>query len=155
MATKKIKRGRAYFPPVWAETPGERLEWVLSRRAILIMPAYDWPTNPRLVVQIASEGKVDARWLAVGVPSRAGVAAAKHFCDSSHDPGGAYDLYTRQAEEIERLLVVTPEPDLGTGVCRYCLCTDAAGCAHGEGGSCWWVDGAATICSACLEPGDE
>lgn len=34
--------------------------------------------------------------------------------------------------------------ELTPGVCRYCGCTDALGCAEG----CWWIDEEHTVCSA-------
>jgi hypothetical protein len=61
-----------------------------------------------------------------------------------------WDLPTDDVDFIEGLLGAIPEPDKGAGVCRYCLCTDAQGC-----GDCYWLDGAATICSACLESDED
>jgi hypothetical protein len=113
-----------------------------------------WPSigvsrDMLLAVRLAGALHVDPRWLLLGLPSPAGAAAWKQVqqrCWSMGDETWA---------DLLGFLPATPEPDRGAGVCRYCGCEHHRGCAHGSGGSCWWVDPAATICSACLEPGDE
>jgi hypothetical protein len=49
------------------------------------------------------------------------------------------------SDQILQMLGMTEQPGDTPGTCRYCGCTDNFGC-----GDCEWVDGDATICSACI-----
>ena len=95
------------------------------------------------LVKLAEKLGCDPRWLAVGQPSAAALAAI-----GALDRGRARRLilsveHVRAAVEILQLM---PQPDCGfAGTCRYCFCTDEQGC-----GDCQWVDAACTICSSCL-----
>lgn len=113
------------------------LDSVLGGRAEL--RPLDW------CVLVAGVLSIDARWLALGIPSPAGAAARVRMLQ----------LMSRgQMNERQKISLYCDsiaEPDKGAGVCRYCLCTDDLGC-----GNCEWVDPqeGATICSSCLEPGN-
>ena len=102
------------------------------------------------IIQLAEALHVDARWLAIGASSPAAVAA---MAEVEYLHGLSQNRFHALAKgvvkELTRLLAMTPQPipDFG-GVCRYCNCTDDMACDEG----CAWVDAAATICSACLEP---
>lgn len=167
MATKTKRRKRkAESGKPAAETADQRLtkaaSWALLTReqiAFRLKVAVGrietwWPSigisrDMLLAVRLAEVLRVDPRWLLLGLPSPAGAAAADQFARLASDASSTELL------RIQAFLRTTPEPDRGAGVCRYCGCEEDRGCAHGSGGSCWWVDGAATICSACLEPGDD
>lgn len=104
---------------------------------------------PADVVAVAELFHVDPRWLALGDTSPAG-ASALLLLDRSWRQGRLSCLTAaNDRAAIVAILGTTPEPDKGPGVCRYCFCTDDAGC-----GDCTWVDRAATICSACLLPAE-
>ena len=141
MAVKAAKRKRK------AESPAELLarrinvaQGLLGTSIALAAVRNRIGQEPAYVVAAAIELKVDPRWLATGETSRAGKAAIQ-FCRST--VGFAKD------DELLPMLAMMPEPDLGAGICRYCLCTDEHGC-----GDCYWVDPASTICSSCLQTED-
>lgn len=163
-ATRRAEYGKPTAPP--HETPdqrlGQALSWALMTRSQLAFhlklspgrietwwPSIGMGRDMHLAIGMAHALRVDPRWLLLGLPSPAGAAAAEQFARLITGAGASELL------RVQTFLRTTPEPDRGAGVCRYCGCTEACGCAHGSGGSCWWVDAAATICSACLEPGDE
>jgi hypothetical protein len=172
MATKTKRRKRKAVSQEPQETADQRLAkavtWAGMTRSqvafhLRISPSRIetwWPSigvsrDMHLAVSLAQVLHVDPRWLLLGLPSPAGAAAADHFGRLGEEPLDPLDPFQRWREGVQAFLRTTPEPDRGAGICRYCGCEDDRGCAHGSGGSCWWVDGAATICSACLEPGDE
>lgn len=98
--------------------------------------------SPVKKLRVAETLGVDPRWLATGIVSRAGAAAREFMVDKLR-------YFARDEDEGVAGLRLLPEPDLGAGVCRYCLCDDDHSC-----GDCVWLDAAGTICSACLAPED-
>lgn len=97
-------------------------------------------------VSLADKLSVDARWLVTGQRSSASYAATAMALrwPAQFNLGKTFQSHL---DDLIKLLELTPEPGPYCGTCRYCGCTDEHGC-----GDCSWVDGAATICSACLLP---
>ncbi len=134
-----------------------RLEWALERaglsrrqlevKAKVVKGRLAFPIQQEieleLLVRIAKIVQFDARWLALGIVSPAGEAAAR-VADAEMRKKARIKPEDRQA--IVELLSRMEEPSHAAGVCRYCGCTQEHGC-----GDCYWVDSAATICSACLQ----
>jgi transcriptional regulator with XRE-family HTH domain len=92
---------------------------------------------------------VDARWLATGVPSPAANAATARIKGVFEHWQNIMSADSKTA--VKAVLEATIQPDLGPGVCRYCLCMDHRACD----GGCSWVDSDHTICSACLQPRED
>lgn len=109
----------------------------------------EWNGSLPDLVWLAGVYEVDPRWLATGTPSPAG-AASVAVLERAWKRAGTRRMGGDDREELVALLLTTPEPDKGAGMCRYCRCTDAFGC-----GECYWLDAAATICSTCLEPEED
>lgn len=106
-----------------------------------------------LLVSLARICGIDARWLATGIPSPAGAAAAGKLLHMRNTKQGRFDrLPQEEFDAIAEMIRATPEPDRGAGICRYCSCEELAACPQG----CYWLDpdAGATICSACLEEGE-
>lgn len=79
---------------------------------------------------------VDPRWLIAGETSPAGDAAAQLLQSCGYRP----------AHKAVQVALLTPQPPLMGGVCRYCGCVEERACD----GCCAWVDHEQTICTACL-----
>lgn len=161
---QRSRRPAEWLPPDYWSTLAGRLEWIraASQEPLRVIAARlpkrfertgffgrhgEW--SPREFLAAAEALRCDARWLAVGITSPAGGALIARTLEET----AAQRQWRDSIFPAEKLrawveyLATTCEPNKGAGVCRYCLCTDALGC-----GDCTWVDEAATICSACLEP---
>lgn len=107
------------------------------------------------IVKIAKILGCDARWLARGIQSPAAIATVEQLRELRLKEQGNFHKMT--AADFGaicnhfRLDAQPPVPSPNEPTCRYCGCTEFNACPSG----CSWLDKDQTICSACLEAGDE
>jgi hypothetical protein len=104
--------------------------------------AGQWSKDPELILLFAELVDADARWLAKGIQS-GGATVALHGFERAAE---GKRISEADRLKIRELLEMTWQPGVRSGTCRYCACTEYMACEQG----CTWVDGAQSICSACL-----